>query len=85
MVKNMEEAVFVNLSASYGTVCHCGFSNKLLLLLPDKRIVCVIKELVIKRNFTQSSDSKKRSRLRRLKKRYPSGISGPALIQHPYS
>ena len=44
-------AVFVDLSAAYDTVWHCGLICKLLRLLPDKHMVRMIMELVRNRSF----------------------------------
>ena len=39
-------AVFADLTAAYDTVWHRGLTCKLLRLLPDKHMVCMIMELV---------------------------------------
>ena len=44
--KKKAGAVFVNLTAAYDTVWHCGLICKLLRLLPDKHMVKIIMELV---------------------------------------
>ena len=44
--KKKASAVFVNLTAVYDTVWHCGLTCKLLRLLPDKHMVRTIIELV---------------------------------------
>ena len=38
-------AVFINLTAAYDTVWHCGLTCKLMRLLPDKHMVKVIMEI----------------------------------------
>ena len=50
--KKKAGAVFVNLTAAYDTVWHCGLTCKLLRLLLDKHIVRMIMELVQNRSFT---------------------------------
>ena len=58
-VKKKAGAVFVNLTAAYDTVWHCGLTCKLLRLLPDKYIVRMIIELVQNKSFTfTTGDSK---------------------------
>ena len=68
--KKKAGAVFVDLTAAYDTVWHRGLACKLLRLLPDKRMVKTIMELVLNRGFTLTTgDSKQRPILevRRLK------------------
>ena len=60
-------AVFVDLTAAYDTVWHCGFTSKLLRLLPDKHMVWMIMKLVRNRSFTLITGDSKQSRLRRLR------------------
>ena len=62
--KKKAGAVFVNLTAAYDTVWHCGLTCKLLRLLPDKHMVKMIMELVRNRSFTLTTS-------RRRLKRYP--------------
>ena len=50
--KKMAGAVFVDLTAAYGTVWHRGLTCKLLKLLLDKHMVRMIMELVRNRSFT---------------------------------
>jgi len=45
-------AVFVDLTVAYDTVWHRGLICKLLRLLPDRHMVCMIMELVGNRSFT---------------------------------
>ena len=59
-------AVFVNLTAAYDTVWHCGLTCKLLRLLSDKHMVKMIMEFVRNRSFTLTTGDSKQSRLRRL-------------------
>ena len=56
--KKKAGAVFVNLTAAYNTLWHCGFTCKLLRLFPDKHMVRMIMELVQNRSFMLTSDSK---------------------------
>ena len=65
--KKRASAVFVDLTAAYDTVWHCGLTCKLLRLLPDKRMIRIILELIQNRSFTFTTGDSKRSRLRRLK------------------
>ena len=44
--KKKAGAVFIDLTAAYDTVWHCGLTCKLLRLLPDKHMVKMIMELV---------------------------------------
>ena len=44
--------VFVDLTAAYDTVWHRSLTCKLLQLLPDRHMVCMIMEMVGNRNFT---------------------------------
>ena len=59
--------MFVDLTAAYDTVWHCGHTCKLLQLLPDRHMVHMIMEMVSIRSFTSTTGNSKRSRLRRLK------------------
>ena len=52
-------AVFVNQTAVYDTVWHRGLTRKLLRLLSDKCIVRMIKELVLNKSFTLTTDDSK--------------------------
>ena len=69
--KKKAGAVFVDLTAAYDTDWHRGLTFKLLRLLPDKHMVCMIMELVRNRSFTLTTGDSKRSRLRRLKNGVP--------------
>ena len=64
-------AVFVNLTAAYETVWHCGLTRKLLKLLPSKHMVQMIMELVRNKSFMLTAGDSKPSRLRRLKNSLP--------------
>jgi len=55
--------VFVDLTASYDTVWHRGFTCKLLRLLPDRHMVRMVTEMVDNRSFTLTTGNGKRSRL----------------------
>ena len=70
--KNKAGAVFLDLTAAYDTVWH-GITCKLLRLLPDRHMVCMIMELIYNRSFTLTTSSGQRSRLRRLKNGVPQG------------
>jgi len=60
-------AVFVDLTAAYDTVWHCGLTCKLLRLLLDRHMVHMIMEMVGKRSFTLTTGNDQRSRLPCLK------------------
>ena len=79
--KKKAGAVFVDLTAAYGTVWHRGLTCKLLRLLPDKHMVRKIMELVLNRSFTLNTGDSKQSRLRRLKNGVPQGsVLAPLLF-----
>ena len=59
--------MFVDLTAAYDTVWHCGLTCKLLRLLPDRHMVHMIMEMVRNRSFILTTENGKRSRLRRFK------------------
>ena len=82
--KKKAGAVFVDLTAAYDTVWHRGLTCKLLRLLPDKHMVCMIIELVRNRNFTLTTADSKRSRLRRLKNGVPQGLVLAPLLFNIY-
>ena len=71
--KKTAGAIFVNLTAAYDIVWHRGLTCKLLRLLPDKRMVRMIMELVRNRSFILTTGDSKQSRLRRLKNGVPQG------------
>ena len=64
-------AVFVNVTAAYDTVWHCGLTCKLLRLLPEKHMVRIIMELVRNKSFTLTTGDSKESRLRCLQNGLP--------------
>jgi len=73
--------VFDDLTASYDTVWHRGLTCKLLRLLPDRHMVCMIMEMVSNRSFTITTGNSKSSRLRRLKNGVPQGsVLAPLLF-----
>ena len=79
--KKKAGAVFIDLTAAYDTVWHCGLTCKLLRLLPDKHMVTMIMELVRNRSFTLITGDSKQSRLRRLKNGVPQGsVLAPLLF-----
>ena len=63
--------MFVDLTAAYNTVWHCGLTCKLLRLLPNKHMVRMIMDLVRNRSSTLTTGYSKPSRLRRLKNGVP--------------
>ena len=79
--KKKAGAAFVDLTAAYDTVWHCGLTCKLLRLLPDKHMVRIIMELVQNRSFTLTTGNNKQSWLRRLKNGVPQGsVLAPLLF-----
>ena len=78
--KKKAGAIFVNLTATYDTVWHCGLTCKRLHLLSDKYMVQTISELVLNCSFVLKTDSKK-SRLQCLKNGLPQGsVLAPLLF-----
>ena len=79
--KKKAGAIFINLTAAYDTVWHCGLSCKLLRLVPDKHMVKMIMELVRNQSFTLTTSDSKQSRLRCLKNSIPQGsVLAPLLF-----
>ena len=79
--KKKVSAVFIDLTAAYDTVWHCGLTCKLLRLLLDKHMVKMIMELIQNRSFTLTTSDNKQSRLRRLKNSVPQGsVLAPLLF-----
>ena len=79
--KKKAGAVFINLTAAYDTVWHCGLTCKLLRLLSVKLLVKMIMELVRNRSFTLTTDGSKQSRLCCLKNGVPQGsVLAPLLF-----
>ena len=60
--KKKTGAVFVDLTAAYDTVWHCGLTCKFLRLLPDEHMVRMMMELVRNRSFTLTISDSKQSR-----------------------
>ena len=83
--KKKAGAVFINLTAAYGTVWHRGLTCKLLRLLPDKHMVRMIMELVLNRSFTFTTGDSKQSRLRRLKNGVPQDSGLAPLLFNIYT
>ena len=72
-------AIFIDLTAAYDIVWHCGLTCKLLKLLPNKNMVKMIMELIRNRSFTLTISDSKQSRLRRLKNGVPQGLVSPPI------
>ena len=66
-------AVFLELTAAYDTVWHCGLHLKLLRTIPDKHMVSFIMELLSNRSVILKTSDNQRSRLKRLKNGVPQG------------
>jgi len=64
--KKKAGAVFVDLTAAYNTVWHCGLISRLLRLLPDRNMVHMIMEMAGNRSFTLTTKNGKRSRSQHL-------------------
>ena len=74
-------AVLVDLTAAYDTVWHRGLTLKLLQILPDRRMVRFITELISNRSFILKTSDGQQSRLRRLKNGVPQGsVLAPLLF-----
>jgi len=82
--KRKAGAVFVNLTAAYDTVWHCGLTWKLLPLLPDRQMVYMIMETVGNRSFTLTTGNGHSSKLRRLKNGVPQGSVLASLLFNIY-
>ena len=82
--KKKAGALFVDLTAAYGTVWHRSLTSKLLRLLPDKHIVWMILELIQNRSFTLITGDSKQSRLRRLRNGVPQGSVFTSLLFNIY-
>ena len=76
--------MFVDLTAAYDTLWHCGLTCKLLRLLPDKYMVRMIMELVQNRSFTLTTGDSKQNRLRCLKNSVPQGLVLAPLLFNIY-
>ena len=83
--KKKAGAVFINLTAANDTVWHRGLTCKVLRLLPDKRMVRVIMELIRNRSFTLATGDSKLSRLRRLRNGVPQGSVLALLLFNIYA
>jgi len=64
--KKKTRAVFVNLTAAYNNSWHRGLTCKLLRLLPDRHMVCMVIKLVGNGSFTLTTGNNKWRRLWRL-------------------
>ena len=71
--KKKAGVIYVNLTAAYDIVWHCGLTRMQLRLLQDKHMVRIIMELVRNQNFTLTTGDGNQSRLRRLKHGVPQG------------
>ena len=63
--------MFVDLTASYDTVWHHSLTCKLLQLLPDRHMVCMIVDMVSTCSFTLTTRNGKQNRLRCFKNGVP--------------
>jgi len=79
--KEKAGAVLVDLTAAYDTVWHRGLTLKLLRILPDRRMVKYIVELISSRSFILKTSDGQQSRLRRLRNGVPQGsVLAPLLF-----
>ena len=85
LAKKKAGAVFMDLTAAYDTIWHCGLTCKLLRTLPDRHIVSFIIELVRNRSFTFTTGNSAQSRLRRLKNGVSQGSVLAPLISNIYT
>jgi len=76
--------VFVDLTAANDTVWHRGLTCKLLQLLLDRYMVCMIMKMVGNRSFTLTTGNGKRSRLQPLKNGVPQGSVLAPLLFNTY-
>jgi len=70
-VQKKTGAVFVDLTATYDPVWHCGLTCKLLRFLPDRYMVRMFMGMVGNCGFILITGNGKRNRLRRLKNGVP--------------
>ena len=82
--KKKADAVFVDLTAAYDTVWHCGFTCKLLRLCLDKHMFRMIMELVQNRSFTLTTGDSKQSMLCHLENGIPQGLVLAPLLFNIY-
>jgi len=61
-------AVFVNLTAAYNTVWDDGFTGKVLQLLPDGHMVCMIIKMVANCSFTLTTGNRQTEHVTRPQK-----------------
>ena len=73
--------MYVDLTAAFNTVWHCGLTCKLLQWLPDRHMAHMTMEMVGNRSFTLTTGNGKRSRLRRLRNGVPQG----SVLWRPFS
>ena len=77
----VDGAVFVDLTAAYDAVWHHSLTYKLLLLLPDRHMGCMIMGIVGNHSFTLATGNCKPNRFRRLKNGAPQGsVLAPLLF-----
>jgi len=76
--------VYVDLTAAYDTIWHCGLTCKLLQFLPGRHMVRMLMEMIGNRSFTLTTGNGKRSRLRRLKNGVPQGSVLVPLLFNTY-
>ena len=83
--KKKAGTVFVNLTPTYDTVRHRGFTCKLLRLIPERHMVKFIMEFVRNRSFILTTGTGPKSRLRRLRNGVPQGSVLAPLLFNAYT
>jgi len=73
-------AVFIGLTAAYHTVCHRGLTCKLLRLLPNSHMVCMLMELLGKFQLHPYHRQRKTQQVTTPQEQRPTGIFAPLIF-----